>query len=85
MRNVVLALFQGIFLASLVGCSQRPAETVQSVQWYKEHRAERKAKIAECRNHSGELTNSPNCINANAALYWLISGTNPGGEFSDER
>lgn len=50
---------------SLVGCG---ADTpVQTVDGYKPHDAERKEMIARCKSNPGELTASPNCINAQQA------------------
>lgn len=54
--------------AALVGCSDAgKGEDVKSVDWYKEHTAERAAKIKECNNNPGELKLTPNCINAKKA------------------
>lgn len=53
-----------IYLAGILflvtGCGQ----DVQSVDYYKAHVDERKAKIKECRNNPGELKDDPNCVNA---------------------
>lgn len=51
--------------AVLAGCGEK--EPTRSVDWYKEHAAERKELLEKCRNHPGELENSPNCINAQEA------------------
>lgn len=42
------------------GCS----EDVKTVEYYKEHTDERKAKIGECRNNPGGMKGDPNCHNA---------------------
>ena len=39
----------------------------KTVEYYKTHTVERKAKIKECENNPGELSGTPNCINAHAA------------------
>lgn len=57
-------------LAVLAGCSQAPApvaEPVQTVEWFKEHDAERSAALEKCRANPGELAGTPNCINAEKA------------------
>lgn len=50
-------------LAALAGCS----ESTQTVEWYKEHEAERKTMLEKCRNNPGDLAASPNCVNARQA------------------
>jgi hypothetical protein len=63
MRKLILSL---IVAAVLVGCTE-PAEPVQSVDWYKEHATERADRLAKCRVNPGELSEIPNCINAERA------------------
>jgi len=62
----------------LVGCTE-PAEPVQSVDWYKEHATERADRLAKCRANPGELSETPNCINAERAesLAALYAGCHP--------
>ena len=50
----------------LTGClnNEPDAEPVRSVDWYSENSPEREAKIKECANNPGQLSDSPNCINA---------------------
>lgn len=40
------------------------SEEVKTVNYYKQHISERKAKIEECKNNPGELKGTPNCVNA---------------------
>ncbi len=49
----------------LAGCSE--SEPVQTVDWYKEHNAERLAMLEKCRNNPGEKQLTPNCMNAKQA------------------
>lgn len=66
MKKLVLTLFVA---ATLAGCDQN--ETVQTVDWYKAHDAERTAMVSKCRNNPGESDASPNCINAITAQNHL--------------
>ena len=65
MKNIVLLTL----LAILAGCGENTP--VQTVDWYKEHEAERTAMIAKCKANPGELDASPNCINAVTAANHL--------------
>jgi hypothetical protein len=60
-------VFIGIFsvLTALSACSAK----VQTVEWYKEHKAEREKMLAECRNNPGGRQSDPNCINASQAQF----------------
>lgn len=58
--SIVLAI-----VAILSGCGE--STPVQTVEWYKEHDAERRDMLTKCKNNPGELENSPNCINAQQA------------------
>ena len=51
------------------------SETTKTVDYYKEHDADRKAKLTECENNPGELANTPNCQNAHKAMIILSSGS----------
>jgi hypothetical protein len=72
MKNIFLLMI----IAILAGCSEK----VQTVDWYKEHEAERKEMIAKCKADPGRLMESANCINAqqaenqkaNARRGWVI-------------
>ena len=63
MKQFLLTL---IAVAALVGCGGE-TEAVQSGDWYKENSAERKDMIAKCKSNEGELSGSPNCVNAKQA------------------
>lgn len=54
---------------ALTGCGvdENPKEVVQSVEWFKEHPAEREAQLAKCKSNPGELAATPNCVNASRA------------------
>lgn len=63
--------------ALLYGCDNTPKEQTMTVDWYKEHKAERVAKLNECKNNPGELAATPNCINAQKAassITWSARG-----------
>jgi len=40
---------------------------VQTVQWYKEHDAERQEMLAKCKNDRNAMDTAPNCVNAEQA------------------
>ena len=62
MKKLSLVL---VVAAALAGCGENTP--VQTVDWYKAHDTERKAMIAKCKANPGELSASPNCINAQQA------------------
>ena len=56
-------------LSILAGCKDKPAaEVVQTVDWYKAHRAELDEVMKKCKSNPGELGSTPNCINAREAV-----------------
>lgn len=63
MSKLVMSIVLAAMTLSFVGYS----EEVKTVEYYKEHANERKAKIEECKNNPGELRGTPNCTNAIAA------------------
>lgn len=67
MKAIALSL---VAVAALVGCSENTP--VQTVEWYKTHDAERVDMIAKCKNNPGELSASPNCMNATKAANQLV-------------
>ena len=60
MKNIITV---SLFLLVLTGCLEKKEE-VQTVEYYKDHKEERTLKIEECENNPGELSDTPNCINA---------------------
>jgi hypothetical protein len=60
-------LIASVLLATLalIGCSEK--EIVQTVDWYKAQDTDRKAMIAKCKANPGELSLTPNCVNAKQA------------------
>ncbi|MFN3612638.1 EexN family lipoprotein [Tepidimonas sp.] len=59
-------LILAVVAAFLAGCNDT-AEPVQTVEWYKEHKAEREATRKRCHDNPGQLATTPNCINADKA------------------
>lgn len=82
MKNKIALLLAASILLALTGCNdekdEKPvAEIVQTVDWYKAHKAERAEVLARCRNNPGELAAAPNCINASRAdssSTWSATG-----------
>ena len=65
---LVALLFNGP-MALAADCSENASqEQTRTVEWYLQNKAELKKKIEECANNPGELGNTPNCINAKAAI-----------------
>ncbi|NWN81749.1 MAG: EexN family lipoprotein [Halomonas sp.] len=64
-RNIAVA----VLASSLSGCFDDTPDTgpVKTVDWYKQHEAEREAMLDKCRNNPGELKDDPNCVNAHEA------------------
>ncbi len=54
-----------VAVIAIVGCGDQ--EFVQTVDWYKENTDERLAVLKKCKDNPGELTSSPNCMNAKTA------------------
>ncbi|MDR2364872.1 MAG: EexN family lipoprotein [Zoogloeaceae bacterium] len=59
-------------LIALSGCERE----VQSVEWYKEHDAERMEVVLECKADADRLNKTQNCINAKQANRELIQSRN---------
>lgn len=51
--------------AFVIACA--PKQSQHTVEYYKSHESERKAKLAECGNDPGALEDEPLCVNARAA------------------
>lgn len=71
MKQASIILVATSFLIGLNGCNDEKkaeadiqAEVVQTVDWYKEHKNERRAVLEKCKSNPGELAATPNCINA---------------------
>ncbi len=58
----------------IVGCTNESLESVQTVEWYKTHEAERIAMATKCQNNPGQLASTPNCINAKQAVSDIFMG-----------
>lgn len=71
------ALTLVVVVAALAGCNDT-AEPVQTVEWFKEHKAEREAMRKRCHNNPGQLAADPNCINADKAQS-AVDGAKRGG------
>lgn len=82
MKNVTLILAIAGLLTALTGCNEEKKaeaepEVVQTVDWYKEHAAERRVMLDKCKNNPGELAATPNCVNASradASATWSARG-----------
>lgn len=65
LATVILASF------ALAGCfdesTSTTSEPTRSVEWFKAHEAERDATLQRCWNNPGELSDTPNCVNAEQA------------------
>ncbi len=53
-------------VASLAACGQR--DQPKTVAYYADHKPERDARLAVCKNNPGELKSDPDCVNAAAAV-----------------
>jgi hypothetical protein len=78
MNKVTIATVVFGALVTLTGCREDgPTEVVQTVDWFKAHKAERTEVLAKCKANPGELSNTPNCINARRAassITWSARG-----------
>lgn len=54
--------------AALAGCNEADtSHPPKTVGWFFEHRDELAVALKACRDNPGELSKTPNCINANEA------------------
>jgi curli biogenesis system outer membrane secretion channel CsgG len=69
MKKLTMFLAIASTLSMLAGCNEEKAAevTVQTVDWYKEHKAERADMLAKCQSNPGQLAATPNCVNASRA------------------
>ena len=65
MKKLSALLF--VAAVALVGCDDK--DPVQTVDWYKANTPERLAMLEKCKANPGELSASPNCINATSAQF----------------
>lgn len=72
-RPIVFGLVLSGFLG-VVGCTKEALDPVQTVEWYKQHEAERMAMLQKCMNNPGQLEGTPNCVNARGAADALFRG-----------
>lgn len=71
----ILAISASFFFFCMANAAD--SEQTMTVEWYKTHKIERVEKIAECKNNPGELSATPNCINAQKAanaITWSARG-----------
>lgn len=59
MMKLKFTLFVVIFLTACRG-----SDEIKTVDWYKNHKAEREEVRAKCMDNPGELAATPNCLNA---------------------
>lgn len=64
---ILMSVLAGLSASS---CTKpEPPPPPKTVAYYKEHTAERDARIAVCKNDPGTLKNDPDCVNASAAFF----------------
>jgi predicted homoserine dehydrogenase-like protein len=81
MKKMTALLATAATLSILAGCKQdKPAEVVQTVDWYKANKEERIHVVAKCKNNPGELAATPNCINATRAESSMVWSSRKGIE-----
>ena len=51
----------------MLGCNSRVEDTTQTVDWFSKNQNDRKAMLTKCREMPGELSATPNCVNASVA------------------
>lgn len=52
------------------------SEETKTVEYYSQNQIDRDAKLQECSNNPGDLANTPNCKNAEAAALKAMKGDN---------
>ncbi len=73
LRPIVFGLaFSAVI--GLLGCTKESLDPVQTVEWYKQHEAERMAALQKCMNNPGQLEKTANCVNARGAADALFRG-----------
>jgi len=74
MKRLLILTF--IVSGILLSCTKN--EPVQTVQWYKEHKAERLEVLNKCKDNPGELATTPNCMNARRATSEMTLSSRKG-------
>lgn len=79
MKNLTVLMIVAATMSMLTGCTEKkPAEVVQTVDWYKANKPERLEMLAKCKNNPGELAVTPNCVNASSAASAITWGAKGG-------
>jgi hypothetical protein len=79
MKNLTVLMIVAGIISMLTGCTEKkPAEVVQTVEWYKANKPERLEMLAKCKNNPGELAATPNCVNASSAASAITWGAKGG-------
>lgn len=79
MKKTIAMMLAVATALALAGCKEdKPQEVVQTVDWFKAHKAEREAQLAKCNSNPGELAAAPNCINAAKADSEVTWGSRGG-------
>ena len=74
---ILMTVLAGLSASS---CTKpEPPPPPKTVAYYKEHTAERDARIAVCKNDPGKLKGDPDCVNAAASVMaaWSKSDMPP--------
>ncbi len=69
--------FTLFFVLICSGCKETEnvsTDVTRTVEFYKQNETERNNKLNECRNNPGELSETPNCKNAEQAALEDIMG-----------
>lgn len=74
MKKVILSAVLAVMILSFAGCG----DDIKTVEYYKEHIAERDAKISECMNNPGGHKGDANCVNAAQAKLHSGVAVEPG-------
>jgi hypothetical protein len=82
MRRLLSIAALTALVGGLAACS--PLEPAHDVAYYRDHPADRAAKMTACHNDRGKIAATPDCINALAAdseatseKFWTVPKTAP--------
>jgi hypothetical protein len=64
----------GLVLLIVVTACTPSSDPTHTVEWYLAHPAERADRLQQCRRNPGELSATPNCINAQRATTRTDAG-----------